>query len=181
LVFYRHFGLFSKPLVTPTTIVILFCLSIGIAQGGGELEYKIKAAYLYNFTKFINWPEKNTATFNICIVGDDPFNGLLDSLENKTAQNKPIRVFRYDGISQTKDCHIVYSDLPSPQLTSLALGCLSVSSQEFFAESGGMIGFALEDEKIKLHINLEALRHNGLGISAKLIEVATLVEGDGHE
>lgn len=179
--FFQRCGLFAKPIAATTKIALLFCLSIGIAQGGGTLEYKIKAAYLYNFTKFINWPPKNTATFNICIIGEDPFNNLLDSLESKTALGKPIRVLRYNNTNQSADCHIVYFDSPSDLSNTLALGSLSVSSQPLFAESGGMIGFVVEDEKVKLHINLKALKQNGLGISAKLIEVATLVDGEGHD
>jgi len=58
---------------------------------------------------------------------------------------------------------------------------LTVSSEPFFAESGGMIGFALDDGKVKLHINLKALKQSGFSVSAKLIEVATLVEGGEHE
>jgi len=183
LFFFQRFGLFARPIAVITKIALVFGLSFGTALGSDNLEYKIKAAYLYNFTKFISWPPKNTATFNICIVGSgsDPFNGLLDSLETKTALDKPIRVFRYSDVKQTIDCHIVYFDLSFPNTAAIASGSLSVSSLPHFAESGGMIGFVLEDEKIKLHINLKALKQNGLGISAKLIEVATLVEGDGHE
>lgn len=181
MLFFQRFGLFARRPIAATKIALLFCLSFGVVHGSESLEYKVKAAYLYNFTKFISWPEKNTATFNICIVGDDPFNELLDSLESKTAQGKPIRVFRYSAIQQTSDCHIVYLDDPAPIETNYVLGRLSVSSQPAFAESGGMIGFVLEDEKVKLHINLKALRQSGLVISAKLIEVATLVGGDEHE
>lgn len=182
--FFQRFGLFARPIAVITKIALVFGLSFGTALGSDNLEYKIKAAYLYNFTKFISWPPKNTPTFNICIVGSgsDPFNGLLDSLETKTAQDKPIRVFRYSDAKQTIDCHIVYFDSSFPSTgAAIAFGSLSVSSLPNFAESGGMIGFVLEEEKIKLHINLKALKQNGLGISAKLIEVATLVEGDGHE
>jgi len=181
LLFFQRFGLFARRPIAATKIALLFCLSFGVVQGSDNLEFKVKAAYLYNFTKFISWPEKNTATFNICIVGDDPFKDLLDSLESKTALGKPIRVFRYNDIKQTPDCHIIYLDHSAPTEKALVLGRLSVSSQPSFAESGGMIGFVLEDEKVKLHINLKALKQNGLGISAKLIEVATLVEGDEHE
>ena len=181
LVFFQHFGLSARPIAATTKIALLFCISIGVVLGSESLEYKIKAAYLYNFTKFISWPEKNTTTFNICIVGDDPFKGLLNSLETKTALGKPIRVFRYSDVKQATGCHIIYFDTSSVPANTLVSGSLSVSSQPLFAESGGMIGFVLENEKVKLHINLNALRKNGLGVSAKLIEVATLVEGDEHE
>ncbi|TPQ27939.1 YfiR family protein [Methylomonas koyamae] len=151
-----------------------------------ELEYKVKAAYLYNFTKFITWPAKASPTFNICIIGNDPFGHLLDPLESKTAQDKPIKLIHFDSAKQARDCDIAYFDNPDlrpeqPVAGVLTVGsfktALTVSSQPFFAESGGMIGFVLDDTKVKLHINLKALKKNGLNVSAKLIEVATLVEG----
>lgn len=175
--------LFANPVAAIARLALLLCLCVTHAHADESLEYKIKAAYLYNFTKFITWPEKNTASFNICIVGDDPFQNLLNSLETKTAFDKPIHVFRYNDVNQAKDCHIVYFDKTAPRaaMTTQTTGSLTVSSQSSFAESGGMIGFVLEEEKVKLHINLRALKQSGLGVSAKLIEVATLIEGNGHE
>lgn len=171
---------------------VFLCWSIGQQALADELnlEYKVKAAYLYNFTKFITWPEKTTPTFNICIIGSDPFGDLLTPLENKTVQDKPIRLHRLDAPKQAKDCDIVYFDnpeqradltLPGVLLVGSLRKSLTVSSEPFFAESGGMIGFSLDDGKVKLHINLKALKQNGLSVSAKLIEVATLVEGGEHE
>ena len=171
-------------------LALLLGLGIGLARAEDSMEYKIKTAYLYNFTKFITWPKTNTPTFNVCLIGEDPFQSLLDNLENKTAQDKPIRIFRYTQLKQIKDCQIIYFSntdlhldqaLPNTLLVGNLNNSLSVSSQPFFAESGGMIGFVLEQEKVKLHINLKALRQNGLEISAKLIEVSTLVGGDEHE
>jgi hypothetical protein len=176
--------------VAVTRFLLLIGLTVGTAWAEESLEYKIKAAYLYNFTKFITWPALQGSTFNICLVGDDPFQDLLDSLEAKTVQDKPIRIFRYDNIKQVKSCQIVYLDnadtrvngtIPNTLLVGNLSNSLTVSSLPFFAESGGMIGFALEQEKVKLHINLKALKQSGLGISAKLIEVSTIVGEDGHE
>lgn len=155
-----------------------------------NLEYKVKAAYLYNFTKFITWPEKNSPTFNICIIGNDPFGPLLDTLESKSVQEKPIRLYKFESPKQAKDCDIAYLDnsdqraelaLPGVLLVGSLKKALTVSSEPFFAESGGMIGFVLDDGKVKLHINLKALKQSGLAISAKLIEVSTLVGGGEHE
>jgi hypothetical protein len=171
--------------------VILFCfVSQPSPADELNLEYKVKAAYLYNFTKFITWPEKASPTFNICIIGHDPFGSLLSPLESKTVQEKPIRLFKFDTPKQAKDCDIVYFDNPE-QRADLALPgvllvgslkkSLTVSSEPFFAESGGMIGFALDDGKVKLHLNLKALKQSGFNVSAKLIEVAILVEGAEHE
>ncbi len=171
-------------------MTLLISCVCGLAQADDNIEYKVKAAYLYNFTKFITWPATNNATFNICIVGKNPFGNLLDALETKTALDKPIRLFHFDTIKQVKDCQIAYLETTDNQGTisipgTLTVGTLyntlTVSSHPFFAEQGGMIGFVIEAEKVRLHINLKALKQSGLGISAKLIEVATLVEGGEHE
>lgn len=154
------------------------------------LEYKVKAAYLYNFTKFITWPSHSGSSFNICLIGDNPFGNLLDALETKTVADKPIRLRRLDSLKQAQDCQILYAEKTDQRIDLNLAGVLlvgnlgktlTVSSQPFFAESGGMIGFVLDDEKVRLHINLKALKQSGLSISAKLIEVATLVEGGGRE
>ncbi|NJA07089.1 YfiR family protein [Methylococcaceae bacterium WWC4] len=155
-----------------------------------NLEYKIKAAYLYNFTKFITWPNNPGPSFNICLIGDNPFGNLLDTLETKTVADKPIRLRHLDSLKQAQDCQILYAEKTEQRIDVNLTGVLlvgnlgktlTVSSQPFFAESGGMIGFVLDDEKVRLHINLKALKQSGLSISAKLIEVATLVEGGGRE
>lgn len=186
MLFFKHAGLFTAV----AKIALLVCLIFNVAHGEESLEYKIKAAYLYNFTKFITWPEITSPTFNICIVGTDPFQNLLENLKTKTAFDKPIRVFHYDNIRQAKDCHIAYFDkiedsisasIPNSLIVSTLPAALTVSSHSLFAESGGMIGFVQEQEKIKLHINLKALKQSGLGVSAKLIEVSTLVKEDEHE
>lgn len=171
-------------------LVVCWCITSTSQADEYNLEYKVKAAYLYNFTKFITWPEKHSPTFNICILGHDPFGNLLDTLESKTVQDKPIRLYKFDTSRQARDCDIVYFDnpdqraeltLPGVLLVGSLKSALTVSSDPFFAESGGMIGFALDDGKVKLHINLRVLKQSGLTISAKLIEVATLVEGGEHE
>jgi len=178
-------GLSAKLINAVYRIVLPIYLCIGLAQADDSLEYKIKAAYLYNFTKFISWPSIDPDTFNICIVGVDPFQHYLDSVESKTALGKPIRVLHFEDGSQARNCQIIYFDdaqaanILSPAAHTLLVGSLrnglTVSSQPFFAESGGMIGFVLEEGKVKLHINLKAVKDGGLNISAKLIEVSSLV------
>lgn len=189
-VFFTNGSLSSRLMAAFVKMTLLISCVCGLAQADDNIEYKVKAAYLYNFTKFITWPATNNATFNICIVGKNPFGNLLDALETKTALDKPIRLFHFDTIKQVKDCQIAYLETTDNQGTisipgTLTVGTLyntlTVSSHPFFAEQGGMIGFVIEAEKVRLHINLKALKQSGLGISAKLIEVATLVEGGEHE
>jgi hypothetical protein len=187
---------FVKPNALPARAIalagclLLLALNSGVAQGEDNIEFKIKTAYLYNFTKFIAWPEKISSTFDLCIIGDSPIKSMLASLENKTVLDKPIRIRYFDSVNQIADCHIAYFERVEPPdgvtmntilLASQLNKTLTVSSQDRFAEQGGMIGFVLEDEKLKLHINLPAIKRQGLNISAKLIEVASQVKGAEDE
>ncbi len=173
-------------------IVLTFLFFSTLASANQPaLEYKVKAAYLYNFTKFIKWPERQTETFNLCILQPDPFGSLLEPLEQRTALDKPIKLVKLSSIQEAGQCHILYigdeSRLRSVRLGTVLPGVLTISSlddtvmaekQPFFTGNGGMIGFVIRDGKVKLQINLIALRKNGLKISAKLMEVAELVEGE---
>ncbi|MGZ5006388.1 MAG: YfiR family protein [Methylobacter sp.] len=154
-----------------------------------DVEYKVKAAYLYNFTKFITWPEDNNETFNLCIIGDDPFGGLIDSIEQRSVFGRPIKLFRFNALGKEQHCHILFisSSIKDNLLlkSMLAAGgvesTLTVGESAEFAAQGGMIGFINRDGKIKLQINQRMLQQSDLKISAKLLEVAELVEGDSHD
>ena len=152
-------------------------------------EYKVKAGYLYNFTKFITWPIDDSTTFNICILGQDPFGDLIDPIEKRTAFGSPIKLIRVNALTKTQRCHIVFISSGNKEefvarnaLIVRDLGnSLSVGEGEAFAEGSGMIGFVNRDGKIKLQINLKTLQKSGLTVSAKLLEVAEIIGGNGHE
>jgi hypothetical protein len=162
----------------------LLCLGLWLATSplladNANVEYKIKAGYLYNFTKFINWPSDNEKTFNLCILGDDPFGDLINPIEKRTALGRPIKLFRFShSLKAGQHCHILY--IHSISLKS-ALGShatspiLTVGESEDFVSQGGMIRFISRQDKIKLQINLAVFQKNGLIISAKLLEVAEII------
>lgn len=170
----------------------LFFSSLSVAQGS-RIEYKIKAGYLYNFTKFISWPENKSTTFNLCILGKDPFGLIINPIEKRTVHNKPIRLYRYQTVSEIKHCHIVYlgesedkwgnSELSfSGVLTISSLEkTLTVSDSRQITQAGGMISFFLKEGKVKLLVNLQALRKSGLEVSAKLLEVAEIYQGEADD
>jgi hypothetical protein len=176
------------------TTLMLFCLSFclladqAVAEENNA-EYKIKAGYLYNFTKFVTWPKDDSVTFNICIFGQDPFGELIDPIEKRTAFGLPIKLFRFNTPRSIYRCHILFisSDKKEDFFVKGTLvirdvdKTLSVGEGNSFTEHGGMIGFVNRDGKIKLEINLKALQQSGLTISAKLLEVGVIVGGTSHE
>jgi len=176
-----HFRRLPSFSIVAVFVGLAMVAALAFAQGDAELEYKIKAAYLYNFTKFIQWPPKNSSVFTICIVGDDLFAGLIDELETRQAFGKPIQIQRNMASRSVDGCDMAYVGRKEALPKSGLHGVLTVGSDAGFVEAGGMIGFVVEDHKIKLHINLSAIRHSGLDISAKLLEVATVIRENGHD
>ncbi len=158
-----------------------------------SIEYKIKAGYLYNFTKFISWPENESETFNLCIIGKDPFGSIIDPIEKRTVKNKPIRLYRLKSIAEAKYCHIIYFGGSNQHLSKIDLalsGILTVGSIENsltvgetkkFSQAGGMFAFFLKEGKVKLLINQQALKKSNLEVSAKLMEIADIYEGESND
>lgn len=146
-------------------------------------EYKIKAGYLFNFTKFITWSEQSTETFNICILGDDPFNDAIDPIEQRLAFNRPIKLFRLTTMNKEPHCHIVYvsAGVNAKSLKLTNKNVLTVGEEPSFIGQGGMVAFVKHQDKVKLQINLSCLQQSGLKISAKLLEVVEIVKGDCND
>jgi hypothetical protein len=153
-------------------------------------EYQIKAAFLFHFSQFIEWPEgtftEASSPLTYCTIGEDPFHGALEaSLSGKTSGSRPFRVMHFQQPQETRNCQILFigeggKKLLPTVLTSLKdNSVLTVGESEHFVEGGGMIGFLLEDNKIRFEINLEAAEHAKLKMSSRLLALAKTVTG-GH-
>jgi hypothetical protein len=178
--------------LTRTLLCLALLFSDCLVADDANLEYKIKAGYLYNFTKFVTWPTVNGTTFNICLLGTDPFGTVIDPIEKKSVFGQSIRIFRLDEAdflsdSNLKpDCHILYVGRANDQkMVFEKIHANPYKSEtlvvEAFAADGGMIGFVNRNGKIKLQINLQSVKHTGLRISAKLLEIAELVKDGSHD
>jgi hypothetical protein len=182
---YRFIGKLTGYLKWLGTALSLCCLLAAQPLYADDVEYKIKAGYLYNFTKFITWPEDKSPSFNLCILGEDPFGDLLTPIEQRTAFNKPIRLFKFENtpalraMSKSIVCHILFvsssiNPTPSPQE---AKNILIVGDSPNFAANGGMIGFVAENSRIKLQLNWPSFKQSDLKVSAKLLEVSEVIQG----
>ncbi|MDI1230224.1 MAG: YfiR family protein [Methylobacter sp.] len=168
---------------------IVLLLSQQVIADDANIEYKVKAGYVYNFTKFITWPEDRYETFNLCIVGEDPFGDLIDPIEQRTAFGRPIKLFRFNRLNKEQHCHILFISaaikdkvlLKGMLIVDNTHTSLTVGESNEFTAQGGMIGFVNRLGKIKLQINLKALQQSGLKISAKLLEVAELIDGESND
>ncbi len=165
-----------------TAMVVLF--SQASAQEVGE--YQVKAAFLYNFSKFVDWPPQAGGNpdkpFTICVLGDDPFRGGLEAIvKGQTVNGKGFAVRHIKKIEDARGCRIVFissseKDRVRQILTALrGSGVLTVGDTAGFAEMGGVINFILVDNRVHFEINLDAAKVQRLKISSRLLRLAQIV------
>jgi hypothetical protein len=149
--------------------------------GQPSTEYRIKAAFLYNFTSFVTWPEDpaDGAGFTLCVLGDDPFGNLLDKLAGKSVNGRQLVIRRLGSLALLDQCKLVFISVASNDQTGDALALLhelpvlTVSDIRGFTELGGIIEFRVIANKVRFDINLSAAEAAGLTISSKLLSLAT--------
>ena len=152
-------------------------------------EYEVKAAFLFNFTKFVAWSDAAApdpgAPFVIAVLGDDPFGEALSALEKKTAQGRPIVVQRANSLDSLKHCRILFvsssvgSRMPEILRAAHARSILTVGDMEGFASRGGMIELVLLGGKVGFEVNVNSAKQAGLTISSKLLSLAKAIHREG--
>lgn len=150
-------------------------------------EQKIKAGLVYNLLKYTAWPKESpsqtSGKLQICLFGEDPFDGYLSPLEGRTAQQAPIFIIHINKVEETKDCSVVIIHRSMEKNLAELLrflkhkNVLTISDIAQFAHRGGMVEMAKEDEKISLYINKDAVSHAGLNIQGPMLKLAKIVAG----
>lgn len=147
-------------------------------------EYDVKAAMLYNFAKFVQFPQERAGEsdeLQLCILGVDPFGVSMNSVEGKIAQGRRVTVRRLESSEELGRCHIVFVSSSEREnlggILALASG-LTVSEIERFAKRGGMVGLVNQRNRVRIQVNLEAAESAGLRISSKLLQVANIVTSE---
>lgn len=150
-------------------------------------EYQLKAAYIYHFAQFVDWPATAFAQTNspliIGVLGENPFgNDLQHTVQGKVLGGHPLSVQAYDSISDiTNTCHILFiSSSEKKRLTQIIAGLngtstLTIGESDRFIESGGIIKFVMDGPRIRFDINRTAAEKSGLKISFKLLNLASQV------
>lgn len=148
-----------------------------------SIEYNVKAAFLLNFTKFVDWPPNAFGTpdarLTICILGDDPFGRVIDQIvEGESVNGHKIAVERL-RTDQQKSCQVAYigNNGTMPSVFSAARAAvLTVGEGDDFLHQGGIIGFVIDNRHVRFDINLKAATNASLKLSSKLLSVARSVE-----
>lgn len=174
-------------------LVAVFAMMFGaihsIGQQGKPGEYQVKAAYLYNFGRFVEWPARmaeGNGTFSICVLGQDPFGLALNStLADETIHGKSVVAKRIPDLADAVNCRILFisaseADRLKQILTTLKdASVLTVSDLPQFSQSGGMVQFTTEGSRVRFEVNLDPAQRAGLVLSSELLKVAVNVKRGG--
>ncbi len=149
-------------------------------------EYEVKAAFLYNFTKFVEWPAQSNSPFAICIYGDDPFGPTIDQLvRGKSVGGRFIIIRRLKEPIEARQCQIAFvtrsEEAKAQKLVEAVQGTpvLTVGERSKFGKLGGMIFLVMQDNHVSVGVNVPAAEKAGLKLSAKLMSVAKQFKEEG--
>lgn len=159
-----------------------------MAQDAPVSEYRVKAAYLLNFARYVVWPpgtfESPDQPLRLCVLGSDPFGDALpETVSGRTANGRRIELGRVEGPAQARECHLVFISRaewrrrPDVLAALQAPGVLTVGEGDDFAEAGGVLGFVQVDRSMRFAVNLEASDLARLRISSRMLALAAQLHG----
>jgi hypothetical protein len=149
------------------------------------LEYQVKAAFMLNFTKFIEWPSEafsaSDSPIAICVLGEDPFGNTLDQIvAGEVVNGRKVVAQRIKLAPPPKSCQVMFVGKSEEEvlksLPDVGFGVLTIGEGEKFVRDRGMIAFVVENRRVRFGINLTAAETAGLKLSSKLLNVARSVE-----
>ena len=164
--------------------ILLAAFPVAYAQEGAQREALLKAAFLYNFAKFTEWPKErpdaDSGPVLFCIGQNSRLKAAIDELQGKLVGSRPVRtVVLTEGVNPMT-CHVLFIDDSVParvrQLAESDLhGVLTVSDLPNFARTGGNIGLFFADNQLRFQINLDTARRSGIAFSSKLLRLADVI------
>lgn len=167
----------------------IFCImavpGTACAANGDSLEYAVKAAYLYKFGIYVEWPaaafSSPDAELNLCVAGDDPFGAALDNaVEGQRIDNRPIVIRRLKTVTRDSGCHILYLGVPDAtranQILETVRGTSVLTVGDAIGAGGGIVTFVVKDRRVRFNVDEDAAAQNGLIVSSKLLNLALTVK-----
>jgi hypothetical protein len=170
---------------------LVLIAAMGMAQGArGETppdEYRVKAAFIYNFAKFVEWPDEKAESpgdFPVCVLGSesDPLLTAFDSIRGKTVRGVPLAIRRVATLGEARTCRILFvTSQERPRLNDILSALrgrpvLTVGDTEEFAERGGIINLVKDGNRVTFEINTDAAQRAGLTMSSKLLFLGKIVK-----
>jgi hypothetical protein len=158
----------------------------GIVPAGQEisLEYRVKAAYLYNFLKYIEWPQPSTEPILLCVAGQNPLGTVLEELiRNEHVRGRALRTMVI--LEPTSECDVVFtpktSNIKAYLSAAAGMPILTVGESPRYLEQGGIINFITDGKNVRFEINRAAAARVGLRISSRLLQLARTAEPEVEE
>jgi len=192
-----------KLIVWVLVLLVAPCAAQGRDESAAQREYQIKAAFLYNFIKFVDWPKEKVAESNepvvLGIVGKDPFGNAFAPVKDKQDKGRKVLIKRFKPIEELKKsgekdksllereidslrkCHLLFicssEEKSINEIINLVKGhsVLTIGDMQGFLESGGIINFIMEEKKVRFEINMTAAKHAKLQIRSQLLRLAKRV------
>lgn len=170
---------------------LLFAIhAASLSAQANDLEYEVKAAFLYNFTRFVTWPDeaytRAQSPVVIGVLGPNPFGDALENaVRGKTVDDRPLAVRYGDDLSELGELHVLFISRSEvarvPQILEQLEGrpVLTVSELPHFTAQGGMVRFYVRERRVAFEINPAAADRAGLRISSRLLSVATVYREAG--
>jgi hypothetical protein len=171
-------------------VLVLGVIIAGAAQGQTADEYQVKAAYMYNLAKFVDWPsdafESPSQPIVFCVLGQTPLSRPLeDALAGKVVGQRPLVFRQLTDSTHAGACKVLFIDLPDKirlrqtldQVKSLHV--LTVGEAADFTEGGGIVRFFLDAGRVRLEFNLDAADDARLRVSSKLLSLGKIVRRAG--
>jgi hypothetical protein len=175
-------------LTLPFALVMTATAGLAVAGDGPAVdEYRVKAAFVYNFARFVDWPQSAFRTpqepIAICILGQNPFGSSLEeAVGGKALGSRTFVIRQIDKLSADSNCHILFVASSECKRFRGMLGklqpsgVLTVGEAPGFAIEGGVINFKVESGKIRFEVNVDAAQREQLQISSKLLSLAQIVK-----
>jgi hypothetical protein len=179
----------SGCVLRPAMLAVLVCVAYSAmtaAQSGAPTEYQVKAAFLFNFTKFVEWPATAfadpRAPIVLGVLGEDPFGRSLNLIvDGQFVRGRGITIRNYHFGDDLRGCQVLYVSASEQARTAQILGglqrasMLTVSDMPNFAGEGGVVQFYMEEDRVRFVVNVDAAARANLRVSAKLLAVAHVI------
>lgn len=177
--------------VKGVALLLILLATLGLDAQTPATEYEVKAAYLLNFGKFIQWPPAAGSPalekFSICVMGDDPFGKMLDAtVHDEKIGGKPVNARRISRTQDATGCQVLFISRSEDKYVRKLLpalnksGVLTVSDMPGFIDRDGMIQFTLVGNRVRFEVNLDSVQSGGFTLSSELLKVASFVKGKGR-
>jgi hypothetical protein len=178
-----------KQLLSTLCSGLLAIAACATAQADPPTEYEVKAAFIHNIAKFVEWPDKAASgprELKLCILGKNPFGSAIETLHNKTIGTMRWEVATVSPKDDLSSCRVLYiSASESANLEQLlnstkGRAVLTIGDTEGYAVRGVIINFYMEGNKVRFEINAHAIKQARLNISAQLLNLARIVSAPGE-